>query len=81
MAKKKAASKSIQHVSPAGKRLEVKSFDGNKVKPGSIIVRQRGTKIHLGKGVAIGRDHTIYAIAKGTVKFGTKLGKKTVSVV
>ena len=81
MAKKKAGSKSIQHVSPRGKRLSVKSFDGNKVAPGSIIVRQRGTKIRLGKGVAIGRDHTIYAVIKGTVKFGTRLGKKTVSVV
>jgi len=54
---------------------------GQRISPGMIIVRQRGTKIGLGKGVALGRDHTIYAIAKGAVKFGTRLGKKIVSVV
>lgn len=54
---------------------------GQRISPGMIIVRQRGTKIGLGKGVALGRDHTIYSIAKGAVKFGTRLGKKIVSVV
>ena len=77
MAKKAGAS---QHISPAGKRLSTKREDGQKISPGMIIVRQRGTRISLGKGVAMGRDHTIYAIIKGTVKFGKKLGKKIVSV-
>lgn len=81
MAHKKAGGKASQHVSPAGKRLGIKVSDGMKVGPGSILVRQRGTKISLGKGVAVGRDHTIYSIVNGVVKFGTKLGKKIVSVV
>jgi large subunit ribosomal protein L27 len=55
--------------------------DGQVVSPGMIIVRQRGTKVTMGKGVAAGRDHTLYAIIKGKVKFGTKLGRKIVSVV
>lgn len=46
-----------------------------------ILIRQRGTKIGLGKGVAAGRDHTIYSVAKGKVKFGKRLGRKVVSVV
>jgi large subunit ribosomal protein L27 len=81
MAKKKAGGKTSQHVSPKGKRLGVKTFDGHKVTPGMIIVRQRGTRIGLGKGVAKGRDHTIYAIAKGKVKYGKRLGKSIVSVI
>lgn len=81
MAHKKAGGKASQHVSPAGKRLGVKVSDGEKVSAGAILVRQRGTKVSLGRGVALGRDHTIYAIVKGKVKFGTKLGKKIVSVV
>jgi large subunit ribosomal protein L27 len=82
MSKKKAAGgKASQHVSPAGKRLGIKVDNKEKVAPGMIIVRQRGTTITLGKGVAQGRDHTIYAISKGVVKFGKKLGRKIVSVV
>lgn len=82
MSKKKAGGgKASQHVSPSGKRLGIKTDEGKKVSPGMIIVRQRGTTIGLGKGVAQGRDHTIYAISKGIVKFGKKLGKKIVSVI
>ncbi|MGA3291985.1 MAG: 50S ribosomal protein L27 [Candidatus Microgenomates bacterium] len=81
MSTHKAGGKASQHVSPAGKRLGIKLSDGQKVSPGMIITRQRGTKVSLGKGVAAGRDHTIYAIAKGIVKFGTRKGKKIVSVV
>ncbi len=82
MSKTKAGGgKASQHVSPAGKRLGVKMSDGQKVTPGMIIVRQRGSSIRLGKGVAAGRDHTIYSVAKGKVKFGTRLGRKMVSVV
>lgn len=77
MAKKAGAS---QHISPKGKRLGAKMSDNQKISPGAIILRQRGSKIGLGKGVAMGRDHTIYAIAKGVVKFGKRLGKKIVSV-
>lgn len=81
MSTHKAAGKASQHVSPEGKRLGIKASDGQKVTPGMIIVRQRGSKIGLGKGVAAGRDHTIYSILKGKVKFTTRLGKKMVSVV
>jgi large subunit ribosomal protein L27 len=81
MSTHKAAGKASQHVSPAGKRLGVKVSDGMKVTPGMILIRQRGTKIGLGKGVALGRDHTIYSVATGKVKFGTKLGKKIISVL
>ncbi len=80
MSTHKAGGKASQHVSPAGKRLGIKLSDGQKVSPGMVIIRQRGTKLGLGKGVAVGRDHTIYAILKGIVKFGTKKGKKIVSV-
>jgi len=64
------------------KRLGVKLYDGQKVTGGEIIVRQRGTRIHPGKNVDIGRDDTIFAIASGAVKFhfGTK-GRKYVSVI
>lgn len=81
MSTHKAAGKASQHVSPQGKRLGAKVSDGQKVLPGMIIVRQRGTKIGLGKGVAVGRDHTIYSVAKGKVKFGKRLGRSIVSVV
>ncbi len=81
MSKKKAGGKTAQHVRPAGKRLGVKMTTGQKVSHGMVIVRQRGTKFGIGKGVALGRDHTIYSVAKGVVKFGTRLGKKIVSVV
>ena len=57
-----------QHVRPSGKRLGVKMNDGQKASPGMVIVRQRGMKVGLGKGVAAGRDHTIYSIEKGSIE-------------
>jgi large subunit ribosomal protein L27 len=62
-------------------RLGVKVFDGTTVTAGSIIVRQRGTRIHPGKNVGRGGDDTLFATAPGAVEFGTKRGRKTVSVV
>ena len=53
------------------KYLGVKLYDGEKARPGSIIIRQRGTKFVPGKGVRIGSDDTIYAVINGTVKFTT----------
>lgn len=81
MSTHKAGGKAEQHVNPSGKRLGVKADHNKKVKPGNIIVRQRGTTITLGRGVAKGKDHTIYAIAEGVVKFTKKLGRKVVSVI
>jgi len=54
------------------KYLGVKLYDGEKAQPGSIIVRQRGTKIMAGENVRVGRDHTLYSIAEGFVKFKSK---------
>lgn len=65
----------------AGKRLGVKSADGQTVSAGSIIVRQRGTEIYPGANVGIGKDYTLFALTDGVVKFGSSNGKKIVSVM
>lgn len=52
--------------------LGVKLADGAKAQPGAIILRQRGTKVLPGQNVGLGKDHTIYSLVEGTVKFGTK---------
>ncbi|MEL6183312.1 MAG: 50S ribosomal protein L27 [Myxococcota bacterium] len=57
------------------KYLGVKAYAGESVTAGSIIVRQRGTKIHPGENVGLGRDHTIFALVDGTVKFESHRGK------
>ena len=63
------------------KRLGTKKFGGEHVKAGNIIVRQRGSKIHPGNGVGMGKDYTLYALIDGTVKFEyASKGKKKVSV-
>jgi len=64
------------------KRLGVKKYGGEVVRSGNIIVRQRGTKIMPGLNVGLGRDHTIFAVTEGVVKFETiRNGRKRVSVV
>ncbi|MBU0511923.1 MAG: 50S ribosomal protein L27 [Chloroflexi bacterium] len=64
------------------KRLGVKKFGGEVVRSGNILVRQRGTKIKPGLNVGLGRDHTIFAVIEGVVKFETiHGGRKRVSVV
>lgn len=80
MSTHKAAGKAKQHVSPEGKRLGVKRTNGESVVSGEILVRQRGTVFHAGKNVKLGRDHTLYSVANGTVKYGVKLGKKFIAV-
>lgn len=62
-------------------RLGVKVYDGGVVTAGSIIVRQRGTKIHPGENVGIGNDDTLFALSDGTVKFGSRRNRKLVNVV
>jgi large subunit ribosomal protein L27 len=62
-------------------RLGVKQFDGTTVTAGSIIVRQRGTKIYPGANVKIGGDDTLFATSDGVVKFGERRGRKHVSVL
>ena len=63
------------------KRLGVKIYGGEAVIPGNIIIRQRGTKVRAGDGVLLGRDFTLMALKKGTVKFSVKHGQSYVSVV
>jgi len=63
------------------KRLGVKVYDGTLVKPGAIIIRQRGTRIHPGENVGRGGDDTLFALVAGKVEFGTRRGRRSVSVV
>jgi large subunit ribosomal protein L27 len=63
------------------KRLGVKLYDGQVASAGNIIVRQKGTKIHPGKGVSMGNDYTIFALLSGMVKFKKLRGKKYVEVI
>ncbi|MCC6226708.1 MAG: 50S ribosomal protein L27 [Microthrixaceae bacterium] len=63
------------------KRLGVKVFDGTSVTAGSIIVRQRGTRIHPGKNVGRGGDDTLFALAPGKVKFGRRNNRKLVDII
>ena len=72
MAHKKAGGSSRNGRDSAGRRLGVKKFGGEVVISGNIIVRQRGTKFHPGTYVGIGKDHTIFALKKGTVIFKKK---------
>lgn len=81
MAKTKAKGSTRQQTPRAGKRLGLKIYGGQKIKPGMIILRQRGTKFHPGQGVGLGRDHTLYAQKEGMVKFFSKEGRSFVSVV
>lgn len=69
MASKKAGGSTKNGRDSHSKRLGVKRFGGQLVLPGTIIVRQRGTKFHVGNNVRIGRDYTIYSIVEGLVKF------------
>ena len=81
MAHKKGASSSRNGRDSNAQRLGVKRFGGQAVNAGEILVRQRGTKFHPGQGVGRGGDDTLFATAPGAVTFGTKRGRKTVSVV
>lgn len=69
MAHKKGQGSSQNGRDSASKRLGVKKFGGEVVTPGSIIIRQRGTRVHAGTNVGMGRDHTLFALAGGNVKF------------
>lgn len=69
MAHKKGGGSSTNGRNSPGQRLGVKRFDGELVQAGTIIVRQRGTKIHPGNNVGLGKDYTIFALIDGKVKF------------
>ena len=81
MAHKKAGGSSRNGRDSAGRRLGVKKFGGEAVVGGNIIVRQRGTKVYPRANVGMGKDHTLFALAEGRVRFHQgKLGRKYVSV-
>ena len=77
MAHKKAGGSSRNGRDSAGRRLGVKKYGGEAVTAGNIIVRQRGTKLHPGSGVGLGKDHTIFATVNGKVEFRTKANGRT----
>ena len=82
MAHKKAGGSSRNGRDSNSKRLGVKKFGGERVLAGNILIRQRGTKWIPGENVGLGRDHTVFALIDGTVKFSTKRDDRTyVSVV
>ncbi|MFO7193646.1 MULTISPECIES: 50S ribosomal protein L27 [Thermocrispum] len=81
MAHKKGASSSRNGRDSIAKRLGVKRFGGQFVNAGEILVRQRGTKFHPGLNVGRGGDDTLFALVAGSVQFGEKRGRKTVSVI
>ncbi len=81
MAHKKGQGSTQNNRDSAGRRLGTKKFGGEFVRAGNIIIRQRGTKIHPGNNVGIGKDHTVYSLVDGYVKFERKDKKrKKVSV-
>ena len=81
MAHKKGASSSRNGRDSAAQRLGVKRFGGQLVNAGEILVRQRGTKFHPGDLVGRGGDDTLFALADGKVKFGSRKGRRLVDVV
>ncbi|MEN8233957.1 MAG: 50S ribosomal protein L27 [Actinomycetota bacterium] len=81
MSKTKASGSSKNGRDSAAQRLGPKVFDGQTVHSGAILVRQRGTRIHPGDNVGRGGDDTLYAKVSGTVQYGTKRGRRQVSVL
>jgi large subunit ribosomal protein L27 len=82
MAHKKGQGSTQNNRDSAGRRLGVKKYGGEVVIPGNIIIRQRGTKVHPGKNVGMGKDHTLYALIEGVVTFERKDKKRQqVSVI
>jgi large subunit ribosomal protein L27 len=81
MAHKKGAGSTKNGRDSNAKRLGVKKYGGQRVEPGNIIVRQRGTKMIPGENVGIGKDYTIYALTQGIVEFKTgRRSKKIISI-
>jgi len=80
MAHKKAGGSSRNGRDSDGRRLGVKKYGSEQVSAGMIIVRQRGTKVHAGRNVGMGTDHTLFATSPGEVVFKMRNGRQTVSV-
>lgn len=81
MAHKKSGGSSRNGRDSDGRRLGVKKFGGEHVIPGNIIVRQRGTRVHPGDNVGIGKDHTLFALSEGKVQFLTRTGRSYVRII
>lgn len=83
MASKKGGGSTSNGRDSHSKRLGVKSYGGELINAGSIIIRQRGTQVHAGDNVGMGKDHTLFAKITGKVEFAVKgaLKRKTVSIV
>ena len=81
MAHKKAGGSSRNGRDSQAKRLGVKRYGGQFVLAGNIIVRQRGTEFHAGENVGMGKDHTLFALTDGSVKFGVRHDRKVVDVI
>jgi large subunit ribosomal protein L27 len=83
MAHKKAGGSSRNGRDSQPKMLGVKAYGGESVSAGSIIVRQRGTRVHAGENVGVGRDHTLFALVDGTVRFtiGGRRNRQRVRIV
>jgi large subunit ribosomal protein L27 len=83
MAHKKAGGSSRNGRDSKAKRLGVKAYGGEMIPAGSIIIRQRGTRVHPGENVGMGRDHTLFAKIHGRVEFSQRgeANRKTVSIV
>lgn len=82
MAQKKGGGSTRNGRDSESKRLGVKAYGSQAIHAGSIIVRQRGTRFHAGTNVGMGKDHTLYALVDGTVKFAVKgpMRRQTVSI-
>jgi len=81
MASKKGASSTRNGRDSNAQRLGVKRFAGQDVKAGEILVRQRGTKIHPGRGVGKGSDDTLFALSAGNVQFANRRGRRVVEIL
>ena len=81
MAHKKSGGSSRNGRDSAGRRLGVKCYGGEAVRAGNIIVRQRGTKVHAGMNVGMGKDHTLFALTDGIVEFRARAKRNRVSIV
>ena len=80
MAHKKGQGSTSNGRDSIGKRLGIKKFAGEFVVPGNILVRQRGTTFHAGKGVKTGNDYTLFAVEEGVVEFQTRNNRKYINV-
>ncbi|HEY9068874.1 MAG TPA: 50S ribosomal protein L27 [Candidatus Ozemobacteraceae bacterium] len=81
MAHKKGQGSSVNGRDSNAQRLGTKKFDGEQVKAGNVLVRQRGTPINPGKNVGIGKDDTLFALADGKVKFAHRLNRHWVDII